>query len=51
MQVKDDVLGLLAAASVMIASRQGERPGSQPNDVDLETVTGMQVSLFWQNAV
>lgn len=42
-QVKDDVLDLLAAASVVIASRQGEQPASQPNDAEIEAVTGMQV--------
>ena len=42
-QLKDEVLDLLAASAVMIASRQGEHPGRQPNEAEMEAVLGMQV--------
>ena len=42
-QLKDEVLDLLAASAVMIASRQGEHPGRQPNEAEIEAVLGMQV--------
>ena len=45
LQVKDGLLDLLAASSVVIASKQGERPGRQPSDAELEQVTGCQVSI------
>jgi len=42
-QVKDDYMNLVAAACVLVASKQGERPSQVPTDQQLESVTGLQV--------
>lgn len=42
--MKDELLELLAAACVMIASKQGERPSNIPSDADLENAIGLQVA-------
>lgn len=42
-QVKDDYMSLVAAACVLVASKQGERPGQIPTEQQLESVTGLQV--------
>ena len=42
-QVKDDFLNLVAAACVLVASKQGERPSQVPTEQQLESVTGLQV--------
>ena len=42
-QVKDDYMNLVAAACVLAASKQGERPSQVPTDQQLESVTGLQV--------
>ena len=42
-QVKDDYMNLVAAACVLVASKQGERPSQVPTDQQLECVTGLQV--------
>ena len=44
-QVKDDYMSLVAAACVLVASKQGERPGQIPTEQQLESVTGLQVLL------
>ena len=36
-------MNLVAAACVLVASKQGERPGQVPTDQQLESVTGLQV--------
>ena len=41
--MKDGILDLLAVGTLMIASRQGEPPSIQTSDMDLESITGMQV--------
>lgn len=46
LQFKDDILDLLAAGTLMIASRQGEPPNVPSTDADLEAITGLQVSPF-----
>lgn len=46
MQFKDDILDLLAAGTLMIASRQGEPPNVPSTDADLEAVTGLQVTSY-----
>lgn len=43
LQFKDDILDLLAAGTLMIASRQGEPPNMPSTDADLEAITGLQV--------
>ena len=43
--MKDELLNLLAAACVIIAGKQGERPNNTPTDAELEAAIGMQVSL------
>ena len=43
MQIKDELLELLAAACVMIAGKQGERPSAIPSEADLEAAIGLQV--------
>ena len=47
-QVKEDLLELLAATCLMIATR-GERDAQLPSDADFERVTGLQVRL-WDRA-
>ena len=42
-QLKDDILDLLSAGTLMIASRQGEPPNVPSTDADLEAITGLQV--------
>ena len=42
LQVKEDLLELLAATCLMIATR-GERDAQLPSDADFERVTGLQV--------
>ena len=41
--MKDDYLNLAAAACVLVASKQGERPSQVPTEQQLESVTGLQV--------
>lgn len=47
LQIKDDYMSLVAAACLVVASRQGqgERASQVPTDQQLESVTGLQVSL------
>ena len=39
-------MSLVAAACVLVASKQGERPSQVPTDQQLESVTGLQVALL-----
>ncbi len=41
--MKEELLDLLTAACVLIASKQGERPIQPPSASDFEAVTGFQV--------
>ena len=41
--MKEELLDLLTAACVLIASKQGERPIQPPSAPDFEAVTGVQV--------
>lgn len=45
LQVKDDLLELLAVACLMTAAKQGERTSGLPSDAKVEHVTGMQAWL------
>ncbi|KAK9815102.1 hypothetical protein WJX73_007516 [Symbiochloris irregularis] len=48
LQVKDELLNLLAAACVIIAGKQGERPNNTPTDAELEAAIGMQAGVVTQ---
>ena len=47
MQIKDELLELLAAACILIASRQGEISVHMPSEADYQKATGYMVS--WDN--
>ena len=44
-QIKDELLELLAAACILIASRQGEVSVHVPTEADFQKVTGYTVGL------
>ena len=44
LQIKDELLELLAAACILIASRQGEVSVHMPSEADFQKVTGYTVS-------
>lgn len=48
LEVKDDYMNLVAAACVLVASKQGERPSQVPTDQQLESVTGLQAAVIQQ---
>ena len=47
-QVKEDLLQLLAAAAVSIAAQQGAHTGQGPSDSELEAATGLEVPVSMQ---